>query len=499
MMMVLPEEKETVLVHGLAGFALGPVRPWQSGRSPEACRLREGPQDRTRPAGGTSRTVRTYSEGISQSVCTERGAWRGGYYTSFYYEGWRVVEERTPTLTASPPTVDAISQQYTYGNYLDEVWTLDDRSAGTGGTVAQLNDQTAGQRKFYHNNTLFHVYGITDEVAGLVEAYQYDAYGKQTVITDGNDGDTIVNFGANDVRTVGGNSTVGNPKMYCGYRFDPETGVYFVNNRYFSADFGRWLSRDPVKYFGGLSLYQYVASNPMFWVDPLGLFNCPVTVSIQEDTGKTFEEAWKSSGHGQEETTEYGGGVIGDPTKGGEKVTPPGPSTEEAAGAAVEVTEYLNLPGATGTYHTHPYTKKEIKALPEMEKGTPHSYGDLIGQARTRKNEQFAFVITECCIYLTIRTSGTPNFVAKAERVRMQKQGASLPNFEQEAAFLAERLEMCFYKSCGEDRKKGIFRLYQLSQEQKDKATTSGFPTIKMPDTGKGADEGCCITNIKGK
>ena len=130
-----------------------------------------------------------------------------------------------------------------YGNYLDEVWTLDDRSAGTGGTVAQLNDQTAGQRKFFHNNSLFHVYGITDETGALIEAYQYDAYGKQTVITDGNDGDTIVNFGANDLRTVGGNSTVNNPYMYTGQRFDAETSLMYYKNRYFSTDLGRFLSR----------------------------------------------------------------------------------------------------------------------------------------------------------------------------------------------------------------------------------------------------------------
>ena len=100
--------------------------------------------------------------------------------------------------------------RFVYGNYLDEVWTIDDRN---GVTVAQLNDGTGGQRKFYHHNTLYHVYGITDETGALKEAYQYDAYGKQTVITDGNDGDTIVNFNANDVRTVGGNSTVNNVYM----------------------------------------------------------------------------------------------------------------------------------------------------------------------------------------------------------------------------------------------------------------------------------------------
>ena len=181
----------------------------------------------------------------------------------FYYEGWRVVEEHDGS--------DAIQRQYVYGNYLDEVWTIDNRSGGN--TVASLNDGTGNQRHFYHCNTLYHVYGITDETGALIEAYQYDAYGKQTVINDGNDGDTVVNFNGNDVRTVGGNSTVGNPYMYGGYRYDPETGNHYCINRYFSTDLGRWLSRDPIGYFLGnsLNLYQYVGSRSLYWTDARGL------------------------------------------------------------------------------------------------------------------------------------------------------------------------------------------------------------------------------------
>jgi len=64
------------------------------------------------------------------------------------------------------------------------------------------------------------VVGLTDEGSSttpgtLKEAYQYDAYGKQTVITDGNEADTIIDFNSNDVRTIGGASTInGNPYTY---------------------------------------------------------------------------------------------------------------------------------------------------------------------------------------------------------------------------------------------------------------------------------------------
>ena len=62
-------------------------------------------------------------------------------------------------------------REFVYGNYLDEVWTTDDR-AGTI-TVGDLNDAAGGHRHFAHNNTLYHVYGLTDEEGNLVEGYQY--------------------------------------------------------------------------------------------------------------------------------------------------------------------------------------------------------------------------------------------------------------------------------------------------------------------------------------
>jgi hypothetical protein len=55
------------------------------------------------------------------------------------------------------------------------------------------------------------VYGLTDESGTLKEAYQYDAYGKQTVIT--NSGGTVL-FSTSDSRTVGGSSFVNNPLFY---------------------------------------------------------------------------------------------------------------------------------------------------------------------------------------------------------------------------------------------------------------------------------------------
>jgi hypothetical protein len=73
--------------------------------------------------------------------------------TDFYYEGWRVFEERDGD--------DDVLRQFVYGNYLDEVWVMDDRSGGQ--TIADLNDESGSDRHFYHQNTLYHVYKFRHE------------------------------------------------------------------------------------------------------------------------------------------------------------------------------------------------------------------------------------------------------------------------------------------------------------------------------------------------
>jgi len=185
--------------------------------------------------------------------------------TDFYYDGWRVVEERDGS--------DTLTNQYTYGNVLDEVWTLDRRA---GYTLANLNDNTGVARHFYLSNTLYSVSGITREGSSttpgtLDEAYQYDAYGKQTVITDGNDGDTIVNFNGNDVVTPGAPSSINkSPYMYTGQRFDAESGLMYYKNRYYSQETGRFVCRNLWGYVQErYNLYDYCWMKPTMCAEPL--------------------------------------------------------------------------------------------------------------------------------------------------------------------------------------------------------------------------------------
>jgi hypothetical protein len=44
-----------------------------------------------------------------------------------------------------------------------------------------------------------------------------------------------------------------------------------ATNRYYDPTEGRWLTRDPIGYAGGLNLYAYCGGNPVNLADPLGL------------------------------------------------------------------------------------------------------------------------------------------------------------------------------------------------------------------------------------
>ena len=57
---------------------------------------------------------------------------------------------------------------------------------------------------------------------------------------------------------------------YTGHEWDPETGLYYFQTRYYSASMARFISEDTVGLDGGLNLYAYVANNPINRVDPSG-------------------------------------------------------------------------------------------------------------------------------------------------------------------------------------------------------------------------------------
>jgi RHS repeat-associated protein len=145
--------------------------------------------------------------------------------TRYFYDVARIIEEQDP----SGPTLAT----YVYGNYVDEVVTMD----------------RGGQTYYYHQNALWSVEAITDRTASIAERDAYDAYGMPTTLA----------------------SSIGNPYLFTGRQLDGETGIYHYRARYYDPLKGRFLQRDPMEYVDGANLYEYARSNPINRIDPSGL------------------------------------------------------------------------------------------------------------------------------------------------------------------------------------------------------------------------------------
>ena len=78
-----------------------------------------------------------------------------------------------------------------------------------------------------------------------------------------------------------------------------DSGLYLMGHRFWAADLGRFISRDPIGFNGGLNLYGTAfGNNPVTFVDPSGLkirFNSNLT-SGQKQSASQWLAATKQSG-----------------------------------------------------------------------------------------------------------------------------------------------------------------------------------------------------------
>lgn len=134
------------------------------------------------------------------------------------------------------------------------------------------------------------VTALVDESDGaVVERYMYDPYGKVSVrhgVRDAAGNNTSESEW--DERT---SNTFDNAILYCGYRFDPESGLYHVCHRSYHPTLGRWVQRDPIGYVDGMSLYEYGQSAPTSATDPHGLFVNPEQIASGQEVQATAADA----------------------------------------------------------------------------------------------------------------------------------------------------------------------------------------------------------------
>jgi len=175
------------------------------------------------------------------------------YY--YYSTDWQVLIEYSDS--------GDFERKFVYGNYIDEPLLMDDGSSDY----------------YYLHNHLYSSVALTDSSGTVVERYEYDVYGKFHVL-DPNFSDDADNT-----------SDFENPYLFTGRRVDildnSSLTIQYNRNRYYSPQMGRWLTPEPLgitpnpqkpnrwgirgQYIDGISLYQYITSNPLCRTDALGL------------------------------------------------------------------------------------------------------------------------------------------------------------------------------------------------------------------------------------
>jgi RHS repeat-associated protein len=117
--------------------------------------------------------------------------------------------------------------RYVYASYIDEPVVR--KTAGTGGTLV-----------YFHRNHQYSVTAVTTSAGAISELYAYSAYGQPTILDAS--------------ASVLSASAISNRYTYTGREWDATLGLHHFRARWMSPSAGRFLTRDPIGYLGGISL-----------------------------------------------------------------------------------------------------------------------------------------------------------------------------------------------------------------------------------------------------
>lgn len=117
--------------------------------------------------------------------------------------------------------------------------------------------QYDGEVYFYVLNAQGDVLGIVDSNGANVAIYAYDAWGN------------VLSSSSSTLAQL-------NPLRYRGYVYDQETGLYYLQSRYYNPEWGRFISPDNYPTTGqgvtGNNMFVYCGNNPVMRADSQGEF-----------------------------------------------------------------------------------------------------------------------------------------------------------------------------------------------------------------------------------
>jgi len=161
-----------------------------------------------------------------------------------YLEGYELSEERTPSWE--------LLHTWFAGNIVASRSAASFEEIDRSLTVPRVLDSNLARgppddRRILVTDQLSSTLGETDSVGGVIGERRYTLYGE---VREGDPADGVGFHGA---------------------RIQEEAGLYYLRNRWYDAELGRFVSRDPIEFNGGLNLYTMAGGKPLLFRDPLGL------------------------------------------------------------------------------------------------------------------------------------------------------------------------------------------------------------------------------------
>ena len=214
----------------------------------------------------------TLSDGIRSYTYNNAGHLAQVNTTTYSYNAKR---QRSRKVVGSQVTVfhydlqgNLITETNASGNLIrDYVWV---------GAMPIAQVEAGAHVRYLHGDHLNTPRLATNQQGQVIWRWEGEAFGG-TLPNEDVDGDgvkTVINL------------------RFAGQYWDAESSLHYNWNRYYDPRTGRYLTPDPIGLAGGLNSFSYVGSNPLYWIDPLGLyptcFRGPPRVSISTKT--VFEE-----------------------------------------------------------------------------------------------------------------------------------------------------------------------------------------------------------------
>ena len=167
--------------------------------------------------------------------------------TLYLYDDWNLIYEADLSVPSNPQSALTDPQSYAWGLDLSGSFQ---GAGGVGGLLAVADDSGDVYYPVYDHigNVRAYIDGVT---ADVVAEFEYSPFG-ETLQASG----SKVNQFAFRFSTKHQDST---------------SGLYYYGYRWYDAELGRWLNRDPIEESGGSNLYAFISNNGVNRWDYLGL------------------------------------------------------------------------------------------------------------------------------------------------------------------------------------------------------------------------------------